>query len=124
MKESDLMRLIQIEATKLGHRLFRNNTGMGYVGEPVRQPNGDILLKKPRPLHAGLLIGSSDLIGYVPRVITQSDVGSQLAIFTSCEVKIKSGKLSNAQQTWLKNVQEAGGIGLVVRSTQEYLDNF
>ena len=72
MKEIDEMRLVQIEASKIGVKLFRNNVAVGWVGksERVTAPTvvkvypGDVIIRKARPLHAGLCVGSSDLIGW------------------------------------------------------------
>ena len=112
MKESDLLKLIQLEASKRGYRLFRNNTGLGWTGKSfhISQPitmtlmPGDVLIRAARPLHAGLCEGSADLIGW------NTD-----GKFTAFEVKTESGRLTEPQQHFLDAVNAAGGVGKCVR---------
>ena len=119
------MRLIQKAASKLGVRLFRNNIGIGWVGSARRITHhglarvypGDVIVHNARPLHAGLFEGSSDLIGWTP-------VGrSPRAIFTSVEVKTKSGRIKSTQQDWIDTVAAQGGISLVARSPDEAVEH-
>ena len=49
-------------------------------------------------------------------------VGSDLAVFTSIEVKTKTGKLSDMQHNWLQVVKNAGGITGVARTVSEALN--
>lgn len=117
MIESDIMRAIQIEASKLGCRLFRNNVGTGWVGKTTQVNKiihtvlmpGDIVIKSPRPLIAGLCKGSSDLIGF-------SSDGEFLAV----EVKTESGIVKEDQQIFIDTVNKNGGIAGVCRSVQDF----
>lgn len=91
-------------------RLFRNETGT---------------LPDPRTgkwVQFGLCKGSSDLIGFKEVVIDESHIGQKLAVFTSIEVKTKSGKLSDMQHNWLQVVKNAGGITGVARTVSEALN--
>ena len=90
-------------------RLFRNNTGT------LRDING-------RPVQFGLCKGSADLIGWTTRTVTQDMVGTQVAVFTSIEVKTATGRIRPEQQQWLNAVQAAGGIAGVARSVGEAMD--
>lgn len=122
MKESDVMRQIQIEASKNGNRLFRNNVALGWVGKAIRPTfakfmmvlPSDVLVKNARPLHAGLCIGSGDLIGWKRVEITQEMVGETLAVFHSGEVKINDNKPTKEQLDWQIAVQKAGGIAEII----------
>ena len=67
--ETALMKELRIAASQMGARLLRQNTGVGWVGKSKRLPNGDVLVKNARPLHAGF-VGWSDLGGWVPVTIT------------------------------------------------------
>ena len=124
MSEIELMREIQVEASKLGARLFRNNNGNGWVGQAivVKQQGvqvvhpGDVVIRNARPFIAGLGVGTSDLIGFTPLVVTESHVGQTLAVFTACEVKYGKGKLTKEQDAFLKYVNTQGGIGCETRS--------
>jgi dihydroxyacid dehydratase/phosphogluconate dehydratase len=46
-------------------------------------------------------------------------VGTQVAVFTSIEVKTPTGRVKPEQQQWLEVVQAAGGIAGVARSVEE-----
>ena len=72
MSEINIGKEIQLVLSKLGCRLFRCNTGQGWVGNSTMIKNkslvylypGDVVIKNARPLHAGLTEGGSDLIGW------------------------------------------------------------
>ena len=109
MIEADLMREIQLTTTRLGHRLWRNNNGVGWVGKLIRREiSGTVVLAGARPLHAGLMPGSSDLIGLT--------AGGR---FLSVEVKSDRGRLSDEQRTWLAMVRQFGGLAGVARSADD-----
>ena len=107
----------------LGHgttaKLFRNNTGMGWTGEVLKHTKDMIVLKDPRPLHSGLCKGSSDLIGWLPVVVTPEMVGTTVALFTAVEAKTKTGRVSPAQAIFIANVSQAGGRAGVARSKDD-----
>jgi hypothetical protein len=101
-------------------RLFRNNVGTGWAGQAARitagnlsaiahtlRP-GDVIIRNARPLHAGLCVGSSDLIGY-RRV-------DGLAQFVALEVKSATGRPTTEQTRFLDHITTAGGCAAIVRS--------
>lgn len=113
MSEADLMRRLQKFATTLGARLFRQNTGMAWVGE-IRHGPGlfklgphDILIRNARPFHAGVS-GMSDLGGWSPQTILPEMVGSTVAIYSQVEVK-ERGRPTAEQTAWVDAVNAAGG---------------
>jgi hypothetical protein len=107
-----------LAASKAGAKIFRNNTGQGWVGQSKRLSDGSVLILNPRPLYAGLCIGSSDLIGWTSRVITPDMLGERVAIFTAVEVK--SGTRPSAEQLkFIEAVRIAGGIAGIARTPQE-----
>jgi len=116
VSEIDLMRLIQIKASELGHRLLRNNVGQGWVGAQTRVSHsqlvmvhpGDVVIRKALPLHAGLAVGSSDLIGL-------TDKGRFLAV----ETKTPKGRITEGQESFIDMVNRMGGIGIVARSVDD-----
>jgi hypothetical protein len=77
------------------------------------------MLKDPRPLHAGLCQGSSDLIGYTTIKITPEMVGKDLAIFTALEVKTTTGRATPKQVNFIEQVRKSGGIAGIVRTPEE-----
>lgn len=115
MKEQTLRKQIQLKTADTGARLFRNNVGTGWTGKV--KDKGDLkIISDPRPFHAGLCKGSSDLIGWTPVEITPDMVGQKVAVFTA--VELKSGphdKTTKQQDNFLEQVRQAGGIGLVGR---------
>lgn len=118
--------LIAVHKIK-GVRLFRNNTGTGWVGQSFqlkpgqvyRAEGGERVIKHPRPLHAGLMKGSADGIGWQTVTITPDMVGQRIAIFLSVEAKFGSGRLEKDQKIWHDNVLKAGGISVIARSTEQ-----
>lgn len=119
MKEGNVIDRVMLEISKLKCRLFRNNTGMGWSGELLRKKEGTVTLGNARPLHAGLVKGSSDLIGWTTVTVTPEMVGKEVAVFTAMEVK--TGKLSptKEQANFLQRVNDAGGIAGVAHSPEE-----
>jgi hypothetical protein len=121
--EADLMRNLQKLASKLGARLFRQNTGQAWVGKIERGPRvvrlgpGDIVLRNARPFHAGFT-GMSDLGGWVPVRITAGMVGSIVAVYTQVEVKAK-GRPTREQMAWIDAVNAAGGRAGIARSADD-----
>jgi hypothetical protein len=104
-------------------RLWRNNVGTGWAGQATRitagnlqaiahtlRP-GDVVVRNARPLHAGLCVGSSDLIGY-----RQVD---GLAQFVALEVKSERGRPTPEQTRFLDHISSAGGCAAVVRSVAD-----
>lgn len=131
MSEGSLLRKFLLEYTRVGSRLFRNNTGMAWTGKregPVKrtmqvilQP-GDMVLRRARPFHSGFPKGSSDLIGWTQVQITPDMVGKHVAVFTAAEVKTGKLKATVEQKAFIRTVNEAGGIGVVARKLKDLFD--
>jgi hypothetical protein len=103
--ETDLQQRIRLAlGSRSDLRLFRNNTGT--LPDP----------RTGRPVQFGLARGSADLIGWRTITITPEMVGTQIAVFTSIEVKTPTGHLTPEQRNWLGAVRKAGGIAGVARS--------
>lgn len=100
-------------------RLFRNNVALAWTGNVQRLQDGSVLIKNPRPLHAGLTRGSGDLIGWRRRIITQDDIGASVAQFLSLEIKNRRGRASKEQKNWAEVVRQFGGLAGIVRSVDE-----
>lgn len=124
MTEANLMRMIELALGKLPHvKIFRNNTGMGWIGNSKRiNGSGNVLIENARPLHAGLCEGSSDLIGWTTIEITPDMVGKQVAVFTAIEVKSETGRITPKQKNFVDVVAANGGIAGVVRTPDGALD--
>lgn len=121
MAEADLMRWLQKLASSLGARLFRQNTGMAWVGKVIRITReqmvrvypGDVVLRNARPFHSGF-DGMSDLGGWVPVEITPDMIGSTVAVYAQVEVK-EGGRPTSEQLAWINAVNGAGGKAGVAR---------
>ena len=118
MLESDIQKYIMLAASKAGAKIFRNNTAQAWVGQSKRLTDGSMLILNPRILHAGLCVGSSDLIGWTTRVITPDMLGKRIAIFTAIEVKAAT-KPTKDQLQFIEAVRAGGGIAGVARTTQD-----
>ena len=144
MSETSLVKDMMLRASVIGARMFRNNVGMGWapagsgsnivrtrVVKTVTLYPGDVLVRKSRPLHAGLVKGSSDLIGWKPLIISEKMVGQPIAQFAAAEVKTKRGAMREGQQDFIDLVNLHGGRAAVVRSIDDFnifmgdsIDNF
>ncbi len=110
------------------NRLWRNNVGTGWAGASTKVTAGniramaqslrpgDVVIRGGRPLHAGLCIGSSDLIGYRSEIVTPSMVGDRVAIFSAVEVKSPTGRPTPQQAAFLEHIRGAGGRSGIARS--------
>lgn len=115
MSERAIQNEILLAASTAGWTLFRNNVGVGWAGEASKLPDGSVLIRNPRPLHAGLCTGSSDLIGWRPLLIGPEHIGTMVAQFAAVEVKTKTGRATKDQANFLRVVEEAGGVSVLAR---------
>lgn len=120
MNEKSILNYIQLALSKLGAVTFRNNTGTAYQGTRLQSPlPNSVLLGDPRPLHAGLCKGSSDLVGWQTVEVTPDMVGKRVAVFVAIEVKTPKAKPTEEQLNFLRRVQEAGGLAGIARSPED-----
>lgn len=109
-------------------RLWRNNVGTGWAGPATKvtaanrsamaqalRP-GDVVIRSGRPLHAGLCVGSSDLIGYRSLQVAPEHLGQRLAVFTAVEVKSVTGRPTDQQAAFLEHIRRVGGRAGIARS--------
>lgn len=109
MTEAVTLQAIRLAlGTTPGLRLFRNNVGA------MRDPTG-------RLVTFGLCKGSSDLIGWRSVTVTPDMIGQRIAIFTALEIKAPGGthRVTAEQHTFLRVVEEAGGLAGVARSPDQ-----
>ena len=104
-------------------RLWRNNVGTGWAGQATKVTtgnrqaiaaglrSGDVVIRQGRPLHAGLCVGSSDLIGY--RVV------DRVAQFVALEVKSAIGRPTAQQVQFLDHINAVGGLAGIARSVDD-----
>ena len=97
-REAQIQQEIRLAATKAGARVFRNQVGHYELSDG-------------RHITSGLCVGSSDLIGWTTI--------SNVAIFTSIEVKNESGRPTDEQRAWIDTVIRSGGIAGIARSAAE-----
>jgi hypothetical protein len=109
--EGQLQREIILAASAAGHRLFRVNTAMAWVGEVIRRGGDTLTLKNPRPLRAGLVVGGSDTVGW-----------TRTGRFAAIEVKVRPRRATAEQLAFIHAVQQAGGRACVAYSVAEALD--
>lgn len=137
MSENQIMRRAWL-ALGLICRLFRLNSGMGYVpmgsakpfqlscpgvlrlddGKVIRLEAGAVIMFAGRPIALGLgmpngkpIPGPGDLIGWTSKTITAEMVGCKAAIFTSIETKTdEDSARREAQHNFIAQVHKAGGI--------------
>jgi hypothetical protein len=110
-------------------RIFRNNTGVAWMGEarrisnrgPVMLNPGDVVIRNARRVEFGLCKGSSDLIGWRNVTVTPEMVGQRIAQFLAVEVKTGKGRATPEQLNFLRVLAGDGGAAGVARSPEEAL---
>lgn len=107
MKETAIQQAVRLALSQAGAVMFRNNQG-AYQDDQGRWIKYGVC----NP-------GGSDLIGWTPIQVTQDMVGKTVAIFTAVEVKTPKGKVTDAQQNFIDQVNKAGGRAGVVRSPDD-----
>jgi hypothetical protein len=119
MGEHEIQQRILLACGSGSTRLWRNNVGTGWAGQATKiqrrgmvavEP-GDIIVRQGRPLHAGLCVGSSDLIGY--RVV------NRVAQFVALEVKSATGRPTAQQTQFIDHINAVGGCAGIVRSVED-----
>lgn len=109
MKESNIQQDVRLALSQGGVVTFRNNQG-SYEDDRGRWVKYGV----GNP-------GGSDLIGWRQTIITPDMVGQKVAIFAAVEVKTPNGRVTEAQQNFIDQVNKAGGIGGIVRSVEDAL---
>lgn len=111
MTESRVAREILAALSKLRNvRLFRNQVGQGWVGRVVNRDARTITLMDYRPIKFGLVLGSSDYIGWTSVTVGPEHIGMQMAVLTAIETKAsRTAKRSTAQRHFIETVRKAGG---------------
>ena len=109
--EADVSPEIRLALSRAGATLFRNNQGLAWYGAA-----------RDQPVKYGLGVGTGDLIGWVPVVITPDMVGKTIAVFTSVEIKRPvGGRPADEQKNFILRVCEAGGFAGFASSGDEAL---
>ena len=106
MTQTDRLNKIRLWASERGIVLLRNNNGM------LEDKDG-------RKIRYGLMVGSSDLIGWKSVVVTAGMVGRRIAIFIGVEDKSVGDIPTEQQLRWQSAVNQAGGIAVIVTSVEE-----
>lgn len=124
-EENPLMKELQIAASSMGARLFRQNVGLAWVGKAERVQRaravqvrpGDVVIRAARPFKAGIA-GMSDLGGWVPVTITPEMVGKTVAVYAQVEVK-DGARATGEQERWIAAVLNAGGLAGIARNISD-----
>ncbi len=91
----------------------------------LRYQVGTFWTKDGRPVKIGEP-GVSDLIGMVPHVVTQEDVGRTIGVFTVLETKQVRDSTDKtrreSQGNFLRLVNRGGGVAAIVRSEEDAVD--
>ena len=118
--EAAVSQEIQLEASRRGVVLWRNNVGaaVDHRGIPVRYGLANI----SKAMNAKYKSG--DFIGITPTLITQDMVGLVIGVFTSIEAKhsewvYKGAGREVAQNNWLKLIKNYGGIAVFATGSED-----
>ena len=122
MNEQEIQQDIQLESSKQGHKLWRNNSG-GFKDETGRVVYFGLgVISK----QSNAAFKSSDLIGFTMVEITKDMVGTKLPIFTAIEVKNSKWKYTEterevAQKKFMDVIKMNKGIASFVNSVEGYV---
>jgi hypothetical protein len=106
--EREIQHAIRVAAGRPPVAIWRNNVGQ------ARMPDGSVV-------KYGLCVGSSDLIGLQPMLITPEHVGNLLARFVAIEVKTRTGRPTPEQLRFIELVRSKGGLAGIARSPDDAL---
>lgn len=113
MSETDVMQEIMIEATRLGHRLHRNNVGMALFADA----RGNVQAVK----YGVGGKGGSDLIGFTRKLyFDDARYAVEVPVFTVVETKAARGRKREKQQQFIDYVLAAGGVAGFCYSVKDY----
>lgn len=104
MKETNILKQVMIEASRLGLVVFRNNVGV------LPDKNGYMV-------RFGLCKGSSDLIGF----------DRERGFFVAIECKAGNAKARPEQQLFIDAVAKSGGFSCIIndaKKLQKSLDEY
>lgn len=110
-QEKDIINEILLRASERGHRLFRSNTGRGWVGKVVRRGGArddTVTLREARPLIAGLCVGAPDVQGF-----------TSMGRWVGFEVKTPGVRVTPEQKRFIEIATGCGCIAAVVLSADE-----
>lgn len=109
--ETRLMHQIMLALSEAGCTVWRNNVGMGWLGNVIHKAGQQVTLTDARMQPYGLCVGSADILGIAPD-------GRFLAV----EAKTATGRVSKEQQTFIDAVRRNGGIAGIARSVEDALE--
>ena len=113
MKESEIQLMIRDLLRWKTGEFWRINVGAGYLSHTWDD--------KPRWFSTGVPKGFPDLIGIIPRRITESDVGKTIGQFAFIEVKSKNGRASQDQKKFHELLYSNGAIGGIARDFDDVI---
>lgn len=121
MDEAEVQQQVQVMASYLGGKLWRNNCG-GFedrTGRTVYFGLGNISKASSKQFK------SSDLIGFTPVKITPDMVGKTLPVFTAIECKRPDWKPTNSlreagQKKFIDVINNNNGIASFVNSIESF----
>lgn len=124
-KESNIFKECQIRASKLGARLWRQNSGISWAGrvqrieetDDYRLEAGCIVIHRPQAIRAGFP-GISDGGGYCMVTVTPEMVGQSLPVLLQVETKA-DGAVTDEQRKFIAHVRSVGGRAGVARSADD-----
>lgn len=124
-KESNIFKACQIRASKLGARLWRQQSGQGWIGRAIVIKEidrvdvfpGDVVIRKARVFNAGFP-GISDGGGYCMVTVTPEMVGQSLPVVLQVETKA-DGAVTDEQRKFIKHIRGVGGRAGIARSADD-----
>lgn len=116
--ETNIVRQCLERASKLGHRLWRQQVGTGWIGKSRKLEDGSVIIQNARPFHTGFE-GQLDTGGFTLITITPEMVGRKIPLFTEIEVKTNTGSVRDSQRKRIAYIRSVGGYAGIARSADD-----
>lgn len=120
MTESSLYSPILQACSQGNTRIFRQNAGLSWQGEVIKQTREILILRNPRPIKLGCA-GMADLGGLTSVIITPDMIGQRIGIDIQLEVKSRTGRARPEQINYIDTMLRLGARAGIVRSVDEAL---
>ena len=124
-KESNIFKECQIRASKLGARIWRQNSGISWAGKATRVEKngqytlkiGDVIIRNGYALRSGFP-GISDGGGYCMVTVTPDMVGQSMPVVLQVETKADT-VVTDEQRKFIAHVRGVGGRAGVARCADD-----
>lgn len=118
MSEANLYAEILAAHSRGTTRLFRQQSALAWAGKIFSRTDSTITLLHPHALKIGT-VGMADIGGLTSVNVTESMIGSRIAVYLAIEGKTGRGVATEEQDAFIGMVRALGGRAGVARSVED-----